>query len=439
MKRRVTTAAIVLVLAMFAVQLESPADGQSATGTTIYGSGLGNALRLLVETEGESQTLNVYGPAGEIVAQLALGQDGSSARYLMLDHLGSTRLAISAAGETIAGFDYTPTGVTSNTGAGVESVRYRYRYTGHPANRVVPTYHTPHREYDPAAARFLSLDPRGSNLSPYVYASGNPVNRIDSTGGEDVQFILLDYDSFRGMTVRQLESAVRSYYRIPEGARVEFRNLRNFYIPDSGEQIAANGIAGIPNHLYPASMAHPRDVLWEGRGSEPINPLLRIAIGPERTEVPGRLYAGLSYTRAVDRRVTVERTAFGERVQVHLFSPNSALRSALEADFARGRRARIAVDQEPLPVADVLRYPYRALQQHLEGYSYLRQRRLGDNQVTAGAAESESRPLPYFRGARAMPEYMDYHPNQTRNRALLRNWNRDLRESSTTFSSTDIE
>ncbi|MFJ9622235.1 RHS repeat-associated core domain-containing protein [Streptomyces sp. NPDC101181] len=38
------------------------------------------------------------------------------------------------------------------------------------------------RYYDPALGRFTQADPSGQEQNPYLYAAGDPVNRVDPTG-----------------------------------------------------------------------------------------------------------------------------------------------------------------------------------------------------------------------------------------------------------------
>ncbi|MEE1801406.1 RHS repeat-associated core domain-containing protein, partial [Streptomyces sp. JV176] len=43
-------------------------------------------------------------------------------------------------------------------------------------------YHYAARYYDPNIARFTQPDPSGQEKNPYLYAEGDPVNRIDPDG-----------------------------------------------------------------------------------------------------------------------------------------------------------------------------------------------------------------------------------------------------------------
>ena len=156
-------------------------DGPETISATASNTIYGNGLRPLVEEKDTVQTLNVYGPGNRIVAQVLRDAQGNEeVRYLVGDHLGSTRLALDQAGNVVAGFDYSPFGETA--ASGVDALEVRYRYTGHPANRSLDSYHLPRREYDPGLSRFASVDPAREFPSPYVYAANNPVNATDPTG-----------------------------------------------------------------------------------------------------------------------------------------------------------------------------------------------------------------------------------------------------------------
>jgi uncharacterized protein RhaS with RHS repeats len=47
---------------------------------------------------------------------------------------------------------------------------------------VTDLYHYGARYYDPNIGRFTSPDPSGQEQNPYLYAEGDPVNRIDPNG-----------------------------------------------------------------------------------------------------------------------------------------------------------------------------------------------------------------------------------------------------------------
>ena len=146
---------------------------------TLYAHG--HRLRPLVEETGGAQTLNIYGPGGQIIAQATRDDQGSEAvRHLLADHLGSTRAALDGGGNAVARHEYGPYGETATSGAAAAELRYRY--TGHAYDEEQGVYETPARGYDPTTGRFLSVDPQRQDASPYVYVGNNPVLYKDPTG-----------------------------------------------------------------------------------------------------------------------------------------------------------------------------------------------------------------------------------------------------------------
>ena len=162
--------------------------GASSSTRTLYV--YGDQLRPLVEETDGVQTLNIYGPGGQIIAQVVRdGQGNEEVRYLLADHLGSTRAALDGDGNAVARFEYGPHGET--TAAGTAAAEVRYRYTGHPWDEAQGVYETPARQYDPTLGRFLSVDPQRQDASPYVYAGNNPVGYVDPIGGMEVPFFVV--------------------------------------------------------------------------------------------------------------------------------------------------------------------------------------------------------------------------------------------------------
>ncbi len=219
-------AAVLLVASGISAQLFATSDtphGSSLEDAhpTLYAHG--DRLRPLVEETGGEKTLNIYGPGGQIIAQVvadALG-GGQEVRHPLADHLGSTRAALDADGNVVARFEYAPHGET--TIAGTAAAEARYRYTGHPYDESQGLYQTPARGYDPATGRFLSVDPQRQDASPYVYAGNNPVGFVDPTGGVKVPYFMRS--GFWGGTEKEgftSKGLAKKYVR----SRLEF--LRDF-------------------------------------------------------------------------------------------------------------------------------------------------------------------------------------------------------------------
>ena len=157
-----------------------PTAAHAQSTTTIHGTG----LQPLVEESGSTQTLNIYGPGGVIIAQVATdsptgGTPTTQTRYLLHDHLGSTRVVLDSNNQVLGSFDYSPFGETTLTGT-VDAVAYRY--TGQEVNGALETYNYHARHYDAGVGRFLRVDPARYNSSSYVYANDNPINFVDNSG-----------------------------------------------------------------------------------------------------------------------------------------------------------------------------------------------------------------------------------------------------------------
>ncbi len=193
----------------------SSAGGGSGSAETLYAHG--DRLRPLVEATAGAQTLNIYGPGGQIIAQATRDDQGSEAvRHLLADHLGSTRAALDADGNAVARFEYSPYGETAKA-SGASAPEVRYRYTGHPYDEAQRVYETPARGYDPTTGRFLSLDPRRQDASPYVYAGNNPAGLVDPTGGGRTPFFVMHDLEVTPARLSQAENILELFGRPPRG------------------------------------------------------------------------------------------------------------------------------------------------------------------------------------------------------------------------------
>ena len=230
---------------------DSPKDTEATATNTIYGNG----LRPLVEEKDTVQTLNVYGPGNRIVAPVVPENLGNEeVRYPVADHLGSTRMVLDKSGNSESRFDYTPQGEVTTGGEAAATVPPRF--AGHPASPGLNSYHFPLREYDPVTGRFLEVDPKRVNPSPYIYASNNLLNRVDPTGGADRPFILIEYDSFPSfLTSDQVSATVLRFLDLP----MSFANA----IVDMDTLKAPNAAAAENWGSY-AEM-HPMEILRGGQ------------------------------------------------------------------------------------------------------------------------------------------------------------------------------
>ena len=180
-----------LLMSLFCL-LGWPTAAHAQSTTTIRGAG----LQPLVEETGSSQTLNIYGPGGVIIAQVTTesatgGTPTTQTRYLLHDHLGSTRVVLDSNNQVLGSFDYSPFGETTvSNGAAGNVADVAYRYTGQEVNGALGTYNYHARHYDAGVGRFLRVDPAHYNSSPYVYANDNPINFVDQTGQQPVIWLV---------------------------------------------------------------------------------------------------------------------------------------------------------------------------------------------------------------------------------------------------------
>lgn len=99
--------------------------------------------------------------------------------YYLTDALGSVVGLADESGTKVNTYAYSPRGVTRASTS--EKVSQPYRFAG---GYQDPTglYHFEARYYDPNIGRFTQPDPSGQEKNPYLYAEGDPVNRIDPSG-----------------------------------------------------------------------------------------------------------------------------------------------------------------------------------------------------------------------------------------------------------------
>ncbi|MFC9155153.1 RHS repeat-associated core domain-containing protein [Streptomyces bauhiniae] len=105
---------------------------------------------------------------------------GGKSYYYLTDALGSVIGLADIDGNKVDSYTYSPRGVRILAQSS-EPVAQPYRFAG---NYQDPTglYHLKARYYDANLGRFTQPDPSGQEQNPYLYAEGDPVNRIDPIG-----------------------------------------------------------------------------------------------------------------------------------------------------------------------------------------------------------------------------------------------------------------
>ncbi|WVU05534.1 RHS repeat-associated core domain-containing protein [Streptomyces prasinus] len=105
---------------------------------------------------------------------------GGKTYYYLTDAIGSVVALADADGNKVNTYAYSPRGVRILAQSS-EPVAQPYRFAG---GYQDPTglYHLQARYYDADIGRFTQPDPSGQEQNPYLYAEGDPVNRIDPNG-----------------------------------------------------------------------------------------------------------------------------------------------------------------------------------------------------------------------------------------------------------------
>ncbi|MEU9983571.1 RHS repeat-associated core domain-containing protein [Streptomyces sp. NPDC050856] len=132
------------------------------------------ALGLTGSTTAGTDTGFIREPAGTLNSM----RTGGKSYYYLTDATGNVLGLVDEAGTRTHTYAYNPTGRARTT---TETIPQPYRFAGTYAD---PTglYKMGARYYDPNTGRFTQPDPSGLEKNAYLYAEGDPVNRIDPTG-----------------------------------------------------------------------------------------------------------------------------------------------------------------------------------------------------------------------------------------------------------------
>jgi RHS repeat-associated protein len=129
---------------------------------------------------GDGTTDVVNGPEGLPVEQI--NTSTSTVYYYHHNRLGSTVMLTNSANEVAAHYEYAASGVQTQTLAS-PSASAPLGYAGQLEDDETGLVYMRAREYDPATAQFISVDPLAAQTSePYSYAEDNPLNFTDFTG-----------------------------------------------------------------------------------------------------------------------------------------------------------------------------------------------------------------------------------------------------------------
>ena len=145
--------------------------------TTLNGNTVLTAIKRIYNSEGFADTITATIP---------------NYKYYRRDHLGNNReLWCANTKKTLQHTQYYPSGLPwpSNTGDNPGVQERKYNGKEFVEMHGLDTYDYGARGYFAAMGRFMTVDPlaeRNYSISPYAYCSGNPINRIDPDGMDDV-------------------------------------------------------------------------------------------------------------------------------------------------------------------------------------------------------------------------------------------------------------
>ncbi len=132
---------------------------------------------------------------GPNVDQVFAQEDGAgNVRWLLTDHLGTTRDLIDNAGNVINHITYDAYGNVIDQSNASDSTRRLF--TGREFDAETGLYYYRARYYDPAIGRFLSEDPLGfsDGLNPFIYVGGDPLTSVDPFGMESLDALKTKLD-----------------------------------------------------------------------------------------------------------------------------------------------------------------------------------------------------------------------------------------------------
>jgi RHS repeat-associated protein len=101
-------------------------------------------------------------------------------RFVLKDHLGSTRVVLNESNAAVAAYDYLPFGGRMREFNTEEGLAYQYTGQEFDSESGYENYRA--RLYDSEIGRMLQVDPAEQFHSPFTYAGNNPVMMIDPDG-----------------------------------------------------------------------------------------------------------------------------------------------------------------------------------------------------------------------------------------------------------------
>jgi RHS repeat-associated protein len=227
-----------------------------ADGNRTSASNLGTTTSYVVDTSLPYASVVEEYSGTTLAARYDYGDDlvrmdrGSGVYYYIYDGLGSTRQLVNTAGAVTDTWGYSAFGeLASHTGGTVNP----FLFNAQQFDQASGDYYLRARYYDQSNGRFISQDPySGSDEDPvslhrYLYASDDPVDRVDPGGQDDTEGETLAASSISSTLTGIVNSAI-----LRVGA-LAAANIRVFYAIQTVNTLAS---------LYMASQDPDQGVLY---------------------------------------------------------------------------------------------------------------------------------------------------------------------------------
>ncbi len=306
-------------------------------GFSIKVTGLSTPPTMTVYVDGhavyEGQTAltlsyeNISGPNGQ-EGRIA----GGSPKFLIKDHLGSTRTSMDVNGAYIDQTMFYSYGnmhklVTSSNDSREKFTTKEFDSEGGLDGRINLIYFGA-RYYEPELGMWISPDPLRQYNSPYTYVGNNPVNLVDPTGlaGEEDDEAEGEAGPFGVLDIMR---AVDSF--IQWAAGVSPGNYNQMETNEAGEQVRAQSQAsgrtgGVPEHFVESESQKGGGV----RYTNPVNrfEVVRVMPGNPNSPNPAQQTPYVSHAlnggafNAEGYRVEPDATAAHIPVEQYIYRPN---------------------------------------------------------------------------------------------------------------------